>query len=114
MGDLTWNYEQKLVCPNNLIGKVDLYQDDASRPLDRSNSPQFVWGDSAEGRGDEQWSAPKGRNPSSVFENSQEVAWHRGTSGKYTWPLAIPKEVNTDEKMIANSEPNRGSAKGIC
>ncbi|MEO8051511.1 MAG: MBL fold metallo-hydrolase [Acidobacteriota bacterium] len=42
LGDLTWNYEQPLVCPVNLIGKIDLYQT-THHGLDRSNSPQFVW-----------------------------------------------------------------------
>jgi competence protein ComEC len=101
LGDLTWNFEKSLICPNNLIGKVDLYQT-THHGLDRSNSPQFVW--SIQPRVALMNNGPRKGGPVGVFETLRkspglEDIWQGHLA------LAIPKEVNTDEKMIANLEP---------
>jgi competence protein ComEC len=100
MGDLTWNYEQKLVCPVNLIGKVDLYQT-THHGLDRSNSPQFVW--AIQPTVAVMNNGPRKGGPASVFEVLRKSP---GLEDIWQGHLALgtPKEVNTDEKMIANLE----------
>jgi competence protein ComEC len=102
MGDLTWNYEQKLVCPDNLIGKVDLYQT-THHGLDRSNSPQFVW--AIQPKVVVMNNGPRKGGPASVFETLRKSP---GMEDIWQGHLALgtPKEANTDEKMIANLEPS--------
>lgn len=104
MGDLTWNYEQKLVCPNNLIGKVDVYQT-THHGLDRSNSPQFVW--AIQPTVAVMNNGPRKGGQASVFEVLRKSP---GLQDIWQGHLALstPKEVNSDEKMIANLGPSQG------
>jgi competence protein ComEC len=98
MGDLTWNYEQKLVCPKNLIGKIDLYQT-THHGLDRSNSPQFVW--AIQPTVAVMNDGPRKGGQAGVFETLRKSP---GLQDIWQGHLAMltPKEVNSDEKMIAN------------
>jgi hypothetical protein len=101
MGDLTWNYERKLVCPANLIGKIDLYQT-THHGLERSNSPQFVWAIAPTVA--VMNNGPHKGGPASVFEILRKSP---GLQDIWQGHLALdtPKEVNTGEPMIANLGP---------
>ncbi len=101
MGDLTWNYEQKLVCPNNLIGAVDVYQT-THHGLDRSNSPQFIW--AIHPTVAVMNNGPRKGGQASVFETLRKSP---GLEDIWQGHLALgtAKEINSDEKMIANLEP---------
>jgi competence protein ComEC len=101
LGDLTWNYEKSLACPMNMIGTVDLFQV-THHGLDRSNSPQLVW--AVKPQVMIMNNGPHKGGPPSVFEILRkspglEDIWQGHLS------LDTPKELNTDEKMIANFEP---------
>jgi competence protein ComEC len=100
MGDVTWNYEQKLVCPVNLIGQVDLYQT-THHGLDRSNSPQFVW--AIQPKVAVMNNGPRKGGQASVFETLRKSP---GLQDIWQGHLALgtPKDVNTGENMIANLE----------
>lgn len=100
MGDLSWNYEPKLTCPANLIGKVDLYQT-THHGLDRSNSPQFVWAIAPTVA--VMNNGPRKGGQASVFETLRKSP---GLQDIWQGHLALgtPVEVNSGEQMIANLE----------
>jgi competence protein ComEC len=100
LGDLTWNIEHQLACPQNLIGQVDVYQT-THHGLDQSGAPQLVWAVAPRvaimNNG-----ARKGGHVE-VFQNLKkspglEDIWQGHRS------LNAP-ELNSDERLIANLEP---------
>jgi beta-lactamase superfamily II metal-dependent hydrolase len=103
LGDLTWNSEQKLVCPVNLVGKIDVLQV-THHGLDRSNSPQFVW--AVQPKVAIMNNGARKGGPASVFDTLRhspglEDIW------QVHMAMGTPKETNTAENMIANLGPTR-------
>ena len=98
LGDLTWNKENELVCPNNKVGTVDLYLT-THHGLDQSNSPAVV----------------RAVHPRVVIMNNgarkggSPEAWetvHTSPGLEDLWQLHYAveggKEHNVPEAMIAN------------
>lgn len=99
-GDLTWNIEKGLVCPKDLVGKVDVYQA-THHGLDASNNPVLV----------------ETLQPAVAIVNNGPMKG--GESGTFTTLKAIPgieaiyqlhrnvrtgDEGNTQPELIANAE----------
>ena len=103
-GDLTWDVEEQLVCPVNLIGPVDLFQV-SHHGLDASNNPVFIH--SIRPRVVVINNAPeKGAEPTTMktLQTSPglETIWQMYRNVR-TGP-----ELNTDRQFIANDGTRGG------
>lgn len=100
LGDLTWNKEVALVCPNNLIGTADVYLV-THHGMNISNSPAIVSAVHPRvaimNNG-----AKKGGSPEAwrIIRNSQglEDLW------QLHYSIAAGKDANSPEQFIANPE----------
>jgi competence protein ComEC len=102
LGDLPWDYELPLVCPINRLGKVDVYQT-THHGLDRSGAPQVVW--ATRPRVAIMNNGPKKGGPPTTFEILRKSP---GLEDIWQGHLALgtPKEINSNEAMIANLGPS--------
>ncbi len=104
-GDLTWNIENNLVCPTNLIGKIDLYQV-THHGMDISNNPVLL----------------KTISPTVAIMNNgpkkggsaNTVKWLRGVSSiqalyQVHRNIATADNENTDPEYIANIDANESA-----
>ena len=97
LGDLTWNKEMDLVCPNNRVGKVDVYLT-THHGLNQSGSPAIV--DAVHPRvAIMNNGAKKGGNPD-AWQVVHDVPGLEGLWQLHTAESSGSK--NTDAEMIAN------------
>jgi competence protein ComEC len=101
LGDLTWNKEHALACPDNLLGVIDVYQV-THHGLDQSGPPQHVW--AVRPKVAIMNNGPRKGGAQSVLEMLKkspgiEDIWQLHYSENAT------KEQNTSESMIANVTP---------
>jgi beta-lactamase superfamily II metal-dependent hydrolase len=104
-GDLTWNVEKALVCPNDLIGPIDLYQV-THHGMDISNHPTLVWTIrptvAIMNNGPKKGGAPATvKLLRSIPSIQAAYQLHRN--------VQTAAEDNTDASLIANPEPSGGN-----
>jgi competence protein ComEC len=107
LGDLTWNKELELMCPNNLLGTVEVFLV-SHHGMDISNSPALVWGLHPKvaimNNGAKKGGSPKAWD---VIRDSPglEDLW------QLHYSMAGGEEHNAPERFLANPE-NGGSCQG--
>ena len=103
-GDLTWNIEHALVCPQNTLGTIDLYQV-THHGLDISNNPVLV-------RSIQPTVAIMNNGPRKGGAPATVKLMRSIPSIKAAYQLhrnaATSPEDNTDPSLIANSDPAGG------
>jgi beta-lactamase superfamily II metal-dependent hydrolase len=106
LGDFTWNKEQELMCPNNPIGKVDLYLT-SHHGIDQSGSAALVHG-----------LQPRvaimhnGTHKGGAIQTMQILHTSPGLEDIWQlhWAYAAGLEHNTPALFIANMEDNQTMA----
>ncbi|MDO8541162.1 MAG: MBL fold metallo-hydrolase [Opitutaceae bacterium] len=109
-GDLTWNLEEKLVCPHNLVGIVDVYQTN-HHGLEVSNNPVLV--QSMEPTVVVMNNGPrKGGQPGAfaAIKSAKSVQARYQVHKSFN----VPAAENVADEFIANFEDLRGPEAAKC
>jgi beta-lactamase superfamily II metal-dependent hydrolase len=103
-GDLTWNVEKQLVCPQNLIGPVDVYQV-THHGMDISNHPTLV--KTVQPTVAIMNNGPRKGGSAAVVKLLRSIPSIQAAYQLHKNAATGPEE-NTDPALIANADPEGG------
>lgn len=98
LGDLSWNKEHELACPENRVGEIDLYQV-TMHGMPMSGAPQQVW--SAKPTVAIMNNGPRKGGTPAAYETVRKSPGLQDL-WQVHYAMGSDKDHNTDERMIAN------------